>query len=105
MDATNITLEITTVVSVIGTVVTLLTFWFKMENKMNLQNQKIQHLEEQDKTTHIRIDSLKSEMVKNTDSLTEKYDNIATGVNDLKVEMEKNKGEILSAISEIKLRR
>jgi len=102
MNATNITLEITTVVSVVGTVVTLLTFWFKMENKMNLQNQKIEHLEAQDITTHRRIDSLKSEMVKNTESLTEKYENISSGVTDLKIEMEKNKGEILAAIEKIK---
>ena len=76
MDATNLTLEITTVVSLISTIVGLLTFWFKMENKLNLQNQKIGHLEMQDKVMHTRIDSLKSEMVKNTDSLTEKYDSI-----------------------------
>lgn len=102
MDATNLTLEITTVVSLISTIVGLLTFWFKMENKLNLQNQKIGHLEMQDKVMHTRIDSLKSEMVKNTDSLTEKYDSIYVGLNDVKVEMERNKGEILSAISEIK---
>ena len=102
MDAKELTLELTTVVSVISTIVGLLTFWFKMENKLNLQNQKIDHLERKDDLTHKRIDSLKDETVRNTEALQDKYDGISKGVNALKVEMERNKGEILNAIEKIK---
>mgnify|MGYP005995695735 CR=1 FL=1 len=102
MDVNNITLEITTVTSLITTIVGLLTFWFKMDKKQALQDAKISELERNDLVTHNRIDSLKKETVKNTESLNDKYDSISTGVHDLKVEMEKNKGEILSAIEKIK---
>ena len=99
---TRLTLEIATILYALSSIVGILIMWFKMENKINLQNQKISHLEAQDVTTHKRIDSLKNETVQNTNDLKEKYDQISVGVNELKVEMERNKGEILSAIAKIK---
>lgn len=102
MDVNNITLEITTVTSLITTIVGLLTFWFKMDKKQALQDARINELEKNDLVTHNRIDSLKKETVKNTEALNDKYDSINTGVHELKVEMEKNKGEILGAIEKIK---
>lgn len=102
MDATNITLEITTVVSVVLTVVSLLSFWFKMDKKLSLQNQKIKYLEEQNGKTELKFIALEVEMDKNTDALSKKYDSVSYSVNELKVEMEKNKGEILAAIEKLK---
>jgi len=115
MNATSITLEITTVVSVITTVVGLLTFWFKMDKKVSLLEQELNsriekqqleivHLKNQDTTTHKRIDGLKTEMVKNTDSLSSKFDTIYQEVHKLKLEIGENKTEILTAIAKIKHR-
>jgi gas vesicle protein len=95
MNAEELTFTLNSVLSILFGAGGAMGVWFTLKGQIKLMKQRIESIEETDKTIHKRIDRMKEEVVKNR----ERSDH---SVQEIKGEMNKMELRIIQAIHEIK---
>lgn len=102
MEASNLTLEISQVVTVLVTAGSLAKMWYSTEKKLALQKQEIEYLKSECKTVKDDFDELEGEVRKNKEDFSGQYNTLTIEIGKIYTKIESTKSEILAAISNIK---
>lgn len=102
MEASNLTLEITQVVTILVFVGGWFKLWYEMKQKMALQNQEIKYLKGECMEVKDEFDKLESEVRKNKEDFSIQYNQLGKEIGKVYIKIESTKSEILAAIANIK---
>ena len=102
MDAASLTLEISQVVTVLLTFGMLLKIHYSMKEKLALQNQAIKQLQSDCKEVKIDFDKLEGEVKENKENVLKMYLETKQEIQNLTLQVEKSRSEVLQAIANIK---
>lgn len=98
MDATSLTLEVTSVVMILATFGSLLKIHFSMEKKMALQNQQIDYLQSEYNAVKADFEKLENQVLENKDKVIIMHLETKQEIQNLTLEVSSSKNEILTAI-------
>ncbi len=102
MEATSLTLEITSVITLIFSIAGGLKLWYEMKQKMALIKQELDYLKSECMSVKNEFTDLETKVEENKEKVGTMYLETKQEIHDLNILVEKTKNEILTAISNIK---